>query len=117
MIKSVRLFVVVLVAAILIGCAALGTPAPATFNQKLAVTVATVTEVRNTAATLVAAKKISAVDAQNVQAAADVAREGVSVARGMSGTNLTEATTRLELAQSSLKALQAYLLTKQGGKP
>lgn len=98
-------------------CAALGTPTPDTFNQKLAVSVATVTEVRGTALTLLTAKKISVADARNVQAAADVAREGLNVARGMSSTDLNEASTRLELVNSTLRTLQAYLVEKQGAKP
>jgi len=107
----------VMLLALVVGCAALGSATPDTFNQKLAVAVASVSEVRGTAVTLLAAKKISVDDAKNIQAQADVAREGLNVARGMSGTNLSDATTRLEVANTALKALQAYLITKQGTKP
>ncbi len=115
--KFIRLFLAAAFIAVLAGCAALGSPTPDTFRQKLAVSVATVSEVRNTAATLYTAKKISAADAQNVQAAADVAREGLTVARSMSTTDLTEASTRLDLVNSSLRSLQSYLIAKQGAKP
>jgi len=112
---SIQLAFFALVAAIVVGCAALGAPTPDTFNQKLAVGVASVTEARNTATTLLQAGKISVADAQNIQAQADVAREGLNVARGMSATDLTTANTRLEVASAALRALQAYLVTKQGG--
>ena len=115
--KSVRLFAAAFMVAILVGCAALGSPTPDTFNQKLAVTVAGLSEVRNTATTLLTAKKISVDDAKNIQAAADVGREGLNVARGMSSTDLTQATTRLELVNASLRTLQAYLVSKQGTAP
>lgn len=58
--KHLRLFLAAAFIAVLAGCAALGSPTPDTFNQKLAVTVATVSEVRNTAATLLTAKRRSA---------------------------------------------------------
>lgn len=115
--KHIRLFIAALAFGILAGCAALGSATPDTFNQKLAVSVASVTEVRHTATTLFQAGKITATDAQNVQAQADVAREGLNIARGMSGTDLSSASTRLEVANTALKALQAYLITKQGAKP
>jgi len=112
---SLQLAFFAVVTAIVVGCAALGAPTPDTFNQKLAVSVASVTEVRNTAITLLRTEKISAADAQNIQAQADVAREGLNVARGMSATDLNSASTRLEVASAALRALQAYLVTKQGG--
>lgn len=112
-----RSIICVVLFALVVGCAALGSPTPDTFNQKLAVAVASVSEVRGTAVTLLAVKKISVSDAKNIQAQADVAREGLDVARSMSGTNLSDATTRLEVANTALKALQAYLITKQGTKP
>lgn len=115
--KHIRFLFLALVTALVVGCAALGSATPDTFNQKLAVSVATVSEVRNTAATLLTAKKISVADAVNVQAAADVAREGLTVARSMSSTDLNQASTRLELVNASLRTLQAYLLTKQGTQP
>lgn len=106
--------VAALAVGLIVGCSALGSATPDTFNQKLAVSVASVSEVRNTATTLLQAGKISVADAQNIQAQADVAREGLNVARGMSGVDLTNASSRLEVANAALRALQAYLITKQG---
>ncbi len=115
--KRLTLFLATCTLALLTACAALGVASPETFNQKLAVSVATVTEVRNSAATLLMAGKISAADAQNVQAQADVAREGLNIARGLSGTDLSAASNRLEVTTVALRALQTYLIAKQGAKP
>lgn len=112
--RSLNLAIASFMLALVVGCAALGSATPDTFNQKLAVGVATVAEVRTTAATLLQAGKISVADAKNVQASADVAREGFNVARGLASTDLTAASTRLDVANAALKALQAYLVTKQG---
>jgi hypothetical protein len=103
-----------LLALALVSCAQMGVPTPTTFNQRLAVAVVTVTEVRNTAATLLAAGKISVEDAKNIQAQADVAREGLNVARGVSVTDLAAASTRLEAMNTVLHALQTYLIARQG---
>lgn len=96
------------------GCAALGVPPADTFNKQLAVSVAINTEIRGTATTLLQLGKISRADAENVLAQTDVAREGLNVARSLSGTDLTSATGRLEATTAALRALQAYLIAKQG---
>lgn len=112
-----RLFLAALTLSVLTACAALGVESPDTFNQRLAVAAASVTEVRNTATTLLVAGKISVADAQNIQQQADVAREGLNVARGLSATSIPAASTRLEVATAALRALQTYLIAKQGAKP
>ena len=112
--KRFTLFLATLALALLTACAAIGSATPDTFNQRLAVASASVTEVRHTATTLLQAGRITVVDAQNIQAQADVAREGLNVARGMAGTDVTAASTRLDVANAALRALQAYLITKQG---
>lgn len=100
--------------ALLVGCAQLGVPTPDTVNQKIAVATVTVTSVRNTAATLVTAGKISPDDAENVQKQADTAREGLNVARTLGGKDPLAADNKVEAVTVILKALQSYLLTKQG---
>lgn len=102
--------------ALLVGCAQLGVPTPDTFNQKLAVGVASVTEVRQTATTLLVAGKITSADAENIQKQADTARDGLNVARGLSGTDLSAASNKLTAATAILQALQTYLITNQGSK-
>lgn len=96
------------------GCAQLGIAPADTFNKQLAVSVAINTEIRGTATTLLQLGKISRADAENVLAQTDVAREGLNVARSLSGTDLTSATGRLEATTAALRALQAYLIAKQG---
>ena len=97
---------------IIVGCAQLGVPTPATVNEKIAVATVTVSSVRNTAATLVTAGKISADDAENVQKQADTARDGLTIARTLKDP--LAADNKVDAATAVLKALQAYLLTKQG---
>lgn len=99
---------------ILSACASLGVPTPDTFNKKLAVAVVTVTEVRNTGATLLSAGKITANDAANIQQQADTARDGLNVARSLSDKDLAGADNKLIAATAILQALQTYLLTRQG---
>lgn len=102
--------------AFLVGCAQLGVPTPDTVNQKIAIGISTVSSVRDTAGTLLVAGKITSADAENIQKQADTAREGLTVARSLSGKDLTAADNKVEAATAVLKALQAYLLTKQGAK-
>lgn len=97
-------------------CSTFGVPTPETFNQNLAVSVAANTSVRETATTLLQAGKISAADAENVLKQTDVAREGLNVARSLSGTDLASAQGRLEAVSAALKAMQAYLAAKQAVK-
>jgi hypothetical protein len=102
--------------ALVVGCAQLGVPSPQTMSEKVAVAISTVTAVRQTATTLLAAKKISVEDAQNVQAQADTARAGVEVARQMAATDPAGAATKLQTATTILTALQAYLTAKETPK-
>lgn len=114
--RAVQFVWTMLFALTLAACANIGVPAPETFNQNLAVAVALNTEVRNTAAAALSTNKISVADAENVQKQADTARDGLNVARGLSGTDLTGANNKLAATTAILKALQAYLIAKQGAK-
>ena len=115
--KRLALFAIAVAMALLTACAAVGSATPDTFDQKLGVSIAGISEVRETATTLLQAGKITPADAQNVQAQADVARQALTVARGMAGTDLGSASTRLDATNAALKALQAYLIARQGAKP
>ncbi len=87
-------------------------PLPSTFNERLLVAVASVTAVRNTNTTLLVAKKITPDDAQNVQNAADVARSGLEVARGLSRVNIESAEGKLAAVTVTIKGLSDYLAIK-----
>lgn len=95
------------------GCAQLGLAAPETFNQKLAVGYATVTQVRETATSLLVAQKIGSKDAENVQASADVARVGLDTARTMAAVDPTAANAKVDAIRTGLTALSAYLASRQ----
>lgn len=103
----------IIIALALTACAQLGIPKPETFNERLAVGYSTVTTVRQTATTLLQAKKITADDAQNVQQQADNARAGLDIARTISKTDAKAADAKLTAVRSALTALQAYLATKE----
>ena len=103
---------VILAMTLLVACAQLGVPTPDTVNQKIAVAVVTVTSIRTTATTLLTAQKISVEDAENIQKQADTAREGLNVARTIKDP--LSADNKVEAVTTVLRALQAYLLTKQG---
>lgn len=107
--KLFRSLTMALVVAALTACAALGLPTPDTFNQKAAVAISTVTEVRSQATTLLVAKKITVADAQNVQAQADTAMAGIAVARQVAAADMNAGNARLTAVVSVLTALQAYL--------
>jgi hypothetical protein len=100
----------------LTACAQLGLQAPQTFNQKAAVAYGTVTQIRETAVPLLAAKKISAEDAQNTQASADVARLGVDTARRLHAADPNAADARISAVITSLNALAAYLASREAAK-
>jgi hypothetical protein len=94
---------------LLTACATIGVEAPKTFNEKLGAGYATVTAVRDTTGTLLTANKLSADDAQNVQAQADNARTGLDLARQIHATNPSGGDAKLDAVVTGLTALQAYL--------
>jgi hypothetical protein len=108
------------------GCAALGMPVAQTFNERLASAYGAVTAVREATAIWLdaqvkAANEVSdqgrrdalvaaaRVDAMNVQRQADSAREGLDVARGLRGIDVTKSEERLTSTLQILQALQKYL--------
>jgi len=100
---------------VLAGCASMGVPSPETFNQRIAVAVASVSAARDTATTLLTAGKIGKEDAANIQKQADVAREGLDVARRLEVSgDMIDAASRLEMANAIMRELQKYLTLKQG---
>ena len=109
---SMKLYVLAL---LLSGCASLGAPSPETFNERAAVALTAVTTVRETAKSLVTARKISPNDAQNVQETADTIRTGIDVARGIHRLDPKAGETKLASITAGLRALQTYLAEK--GKP
>ena len=85
-----------------------------TFNQNLAVGYTTVSATRDTATTLLTAKKINADDAENVLQQTDNARTALDLARTMHRSGQTiPAQNKLEATATALRALQIYLGGKQ----
>ncbi len=95
------------------GCSQLSVPQPKTTEERIVVALATVSGVRDAAATLLAAGKIDVADAENVQRQADNVRAGVMLARSMLSADPSGADAKLRQTQAALAALQAYLATKE----
>lgn len=100
------------IAAMLSACAQIGLPTAETFNERLAVGYATVTTVRQSATTLLVAKKITAADGQNVLDQTDNARAGLDVARTLSKIDLKAADAKLTAIRTILTGLQTYLASR-----
>ncbi len=91
------------------GCEVLGVPAATTFKERTALALTQVTAVRESAASLLAADKISAADAQNIQDQANNARAAIDIAISYEATDPTQAENRLAAAQAVVAALKTYL--------
>ncbi len=100
---------------VLTACATLGVEAPKTFNERLAAGYATTTAARDTTATLLTSGKVSASDAQNVQAQLDNARAGLDLAREIHAANPPAGDAKLDAVVTALTALQAYLQSRTRG--
>lgn len=98
------------------GCAALGLPTAESFGERVAAAYAANTAARQSATTLLQAKRISVEDAKNVLATTDALRAGIDAAAQISKTDPAAGNARLEAARTGLQALQSYLLTRQGAK-
>lgn len=99
-------------AMLLAGCAQLGVPTPQTTAERIAVTLTAITAVRDSATTLLQAKKITPDDAQNIQAQADNVRAAAVIARSLLTTDPAAADVKLQQTRAVLLALQQYLLAK-----
>lgn len=95
--------------ALMMGCAAIGMPAPETFNAKLVAGYSTVTTIRQTNITLLDNDIITADDGDNVAKANDVGRAGLDVARKLSKTDMTAAEGKVSAVRATLDALLNYL--------
>ena len=96
------------------GCASVGLPTADSFNERLAVGYSTVTTIRQSATTLLQAKKITADDGQNVLEQTNSARAGLDIARTLSKVDVKAAEGKLTAARAVLSALQSYLAARGG---
>ena len=105
-------YLLTFVCALLVACSSLGLPTPETFNEKVAATQSSVTQIRQTATQLLNSKKIGVGDAENVLKGTDAASEGIAVARVMYSQDPDAAQARLKMIVAALTAIQSYLATK-----
>ena len=111
--SKLKVSTVTILLVMLTACQTIGVPTPQSFSERLAAGYVSVTAVRQSATTLIVAGKISAGDAENIQAQADNARTGLDVARTLRGTDVTAADAKLQAALTILTALDAYVRSRQ----
>lgn len=112
----IRSVLAALALAFLAACGSLGLATPETPAQRIAATVVSVTAVRQSAQTMLVAKKITPDDAENIQRQADNVIAGAQVARSMLGVDPAAADAKLQQTRQVLLALQAYLAAREGAK-
>ena len=110
--RSFQLAACAMMLALVVGCTALGIQQPQDFNQKAYAAALAVDSVQKNASLLLKAGKITPADAANALKAADVATEGIRVARAYAISAPTTANSRLDAAVAGLTALTAYLATQ-----
>lgn len=100
-------------AVLLHGCALMGLPAAETFNQRLEGGYRTAETIVSGTSILLNAHKISSDDAENSAKQADVLKDGLDVARSLHATDEQAGNDKLTTTLISLRALEAYLQTKE----
>jgi len=99
-----------LVAALLVGCAALGITQPLSLDEQIASAYTTQTAVVQAATAAVSSGTLSSTDATHVLTMAQTSRGLLDAARAAEGTgNTAGASSELALATSALTALQAFV--------
>lgn len=111
---ALMLAVSVPAALILQGCQSLGIPVAKSFSERLAAGYASTTSVRTSATALLNGRVITSDDAINIQKQADVAREGLDVARTLPSM---QAEDKLQATLLILQAAQSYLCGKNPNDP
>lgn len=109
---KMRSMIAIAVVAVLTACAQVGLPTPQTCNERVAVGIGTVTQLRTTATELLKANKITVADAANVQAQADHARAGAEIARRLCQSDPSGADAKLTAVTTVLQGLSVYLTAK-----
>lgn len=100
--------------ATLAGCPGFA-PKPETFNERMAAGIGSVTFVRETATTLLAADKVTANDAQNIQDQATNARSALDIAEELKAIDFSAADAKLRATQLVLRSLRSYLVCRESG--
>lgn len=94
------------------------TVTPQTFNESAAAGLTAVNAVRKASLTLLQARRITPDDDENVQGQADIAKNGIDVARGIYGTgDVTGAELKLRTSMAVLRAAQSYVCAKVPSDP
>lgn len=98
---------------VIAGCAALGVAPANTFNKRAVVANTMIESAAVTVETLFKAGKINQAEAHNVHDHLVEAAAGISLARTVADSDITEASNRLDAIVIGLQTLDAYLRSKQ----
>lgn len=93
-------------------CAQLGLPTATTFQERLTAGYALNAEVRQSAANLLNAGKLTSADGQNILDQTNTARQGLDVARAIGKGDPKAGDAKLTAVRTVLLALQSYLASK-----
>lgn len=110
---KLKLSFIPLLLVLLAGCAALGV-SPKSFSDKVAAGYASIAVSHDMSATLLDARVIGSRDSANIDKQLETAREGIDIARTLSGQAATD---RLTVALVALDAAKAYLCGQQPTNP
>lgn len=110
--QQLRYFLLAVVFA-LAACAQLGLNTPDTTAERIAAAKATATQVVTTTTTLLNAKAISSLDAENALRVTDAAMGGITTVQTLLVQDPVAANQRLAMITATLGAVQVYLASKQ----
>ena len=107
-------FIPALLALLIVGCATVGVFPRDDFSDQVAAGYATIAAAHDMSATLLDGRVIGSKDSANIDRQLETAREGIDIARTLSGQ---DATNRLTVALAALNAAKSYLCEKQPPNP
>lgn len=113
--QRLQIWFAVYLLAMLTACAQLGVPPVETFNEKLAAAYSLNTQVRQTTADLLIAKKLSSADGQHVLEQTDSIRKGLDVVKELVKLrDVAAAEDKLASVRTILAAVHIYVTARKG---
>ena len=100
-------------AVLLNACGIMGQLSPETFNQKLEGGYRTAETIVRSTSILLNAQKINSADAENLGKEVDVGKQGLDISREIHTSDPQAGSDRLIATLAGLRALEAYLRTKE----
>lgn len=104
---------IMILALLIAGCATPTVIPTATFNDKAAIGIQTITVASQAATSLLVAKKITVAQDQNIQASLNLIFQSIEIAKSLEASDPTNAAAQLTAALAQIAAIQ----TQTGAKP